>query len=387
MMEASAIEVAEVTEVTEVTEVSASVVTEPAADAGLAGPPSEPAEPLAPATQPAPGQPGQPGLTPGGVLHRAESQPFEVHLDVFQGPFELLLGLIAKHKLDITEIALAEVTFEFMAHIRAHQASDTEWDLSQASEFLLVAATLLDIKSAHLLPQLNPADEEDLALIEARDLLFARLLQYRAFKQVASAFAERIATAGRMTARQAGLDPHFAALLPELVMVITPAQLAMIAARASTPRVVPTVGLEHLHAPRVNVREQATVIVQRLRVSRASSFRDLVADADGTLVIVARFLALLELFHQGVIAFDQAEALGELVVRWTGQDDGEIGVSDEFDEETPNLAGDQDGPVSSDDSDSLVPQDQRAVLSVSSGESAVSGQGVVNNQEMAEARE
>jgi len=272
------------------------------------------------------------GLTPGGVLRRAGSRPFEVHLDVFQGPFDLLLGLIAKHKLDITEIALASVTLEFMAHIKAHQASDTEWDLSQASEFLLVAATLLDLKSARLLPQLGLEDEEDLALIEARDLLFARLLQYRAYKQVAGAFAERMATAGRMTARQGGLEPRFAALLPELIMAITPEQLAMIAARAMTPKEVPTVGLDHLHAPAVSVRDQASWIVQRLRTSRSCSFRALVADADSTLVIVARFLALLELFHESVVAFDQAEALGELMVRWTGQDEGEIDVSDEFDE-------------------------------------------------------
>ncbi|MHB1474148.1 MAG: segregation and condensation protein A [Dermatophilaceae bacterium] len=272
-------------------------------------------------------------MTPGGVLRRAGSRPCEVHLDVFQGPFELLLGLISKHRLDITEIALAKVTDEFMAHIRAHQGSDTEWDLSQASEFLLVAATLLDIKSARLLPQLGPQDEEDLALIEARDLLFARLLQYRAFKQVAAAFAERMATAGRMTARQAGLEPQFAALLPELVMGITPDQLAMIAARAMTPRVVPTVGLEHLYTPTVSVREQASLIVARLRALRSCSFRSLVADADSTIVIVARFLALLELFRESAIAFDQAQALGALTVRWTGQDEGEIGVSDEFDED------------------------------------------------------
>jgi segregation and condensation protein A len=272
-------------------------------------------------------------ITPGGVLRRADSRPFEVHLDVFQGPFELLLGLISKHKLDITEIALAKVTDEFMAHIRAHQDSGTEWDLDQASEFLLVAATLLDIKSARLLPQTSPQDEEDLALIEARDLLFARLLQYRAFKQVAGAFAERMAIAGRMTARQAGLEPQFAALLPELVLSITPEQLAMIAARATTPKVAPSVGLEHLHAPAVSVREQAALIVQRLRMSRSSSFRSLVADAESTLVIVARFLALLELFHESAIAFDQTESFAELTVRWTGQDDGEIGVSDEFDED------------------------------------------------------
>jgi segregation and condensation protein A len=258
-------------------------------------------------------------------------QSFEVHLDVYQGPFDLLLGLIAKHKLDITEISLAEVTFEFMAHIRAHQASDTEWDLSQASEFLLVAATLLDLKSAHLLPGQHLQDEEDLALIEARDLLFARLLQYRAYKQVAGMFAERIATAGRMTARQAGLDPHFAALLPELVMGITPEQLAMIAARAITPKVVPTVGTEHLHASMVNVGEQAALIVARLRLSRSCSFRSLVADAESILVIVARFLALLELFRESVVLFDQGEPLEELTVHWTGQDDGEVGVSDEFD--------------------------------------------------------
>ena len=301
-------------------EVTVCVAIEPAG-------PMEPTQPTAVADPP-----WGAGLTPGGVLRRAGSQSFEVHLDVFQGPFELLLGLISKHKLDITEIALAKVTFEFMAHIRAHQASHTEWDLSQASEFLLVAATLLDLKSSRLLPQLGPQDDDDLALIEARDLLFARLLQYRAFKQVAGAFAEQMATAGRMTARQAGLDPHFAALLPELVMGITPEQLAMIAARAMTPRVAPTVGLEHLHAPAVSVREQASLMVERLRALRSCSFRSLVADADSTLVIVARFLALLELFHESVVTFDQAEALGELTVRWTGQEDGEVGVSAEFDE-------------------------------------------------------
>ncbi len=293
-------------------------------------------------------------MTPGGVLRRAGSRPFEVHLDVFEGPFELLLGLISKHKLDITEIALAKVTDEFMAHIRAHQASDTEWDLSQASEFLLVAATLLDIKSARLLPQLGLEDEEDLALIEARDLLFARLLQYRAFKQVAATFAERMATAGRMTARQAGLEPHFAALLPELIMGISPEQLAMIAAHAMTPRVVPTVGLEHLYTPTVSVREQAALIVAQLRASRSCSFRSLVADAASTLVIVARFLALLELFCEAAVAFDQDEALGELTVRWTGQDEGEIGVSDEFDE-NDQLVEDDDP----DDDDATEPGDKK----------------------------
>ncbi|MFC7492274.1 MULTISPECIES: segregation and condensation protein A [unclassified Knoellia] len=271
---------------------------------------------------------------PGGVLtRRAATTAFEVHLDVFSGPFDLLLGLISKHKLDITEIAIAQVTDEFIAHIKTEQAKGGDvWDLSQASEFLLVAATLLDIKAARLLPQAGPEDEEDLALIEARDLLFARLLQYRAFKDIARTFDERMTTAGRMTARQAGIEPQFAKLLPELVMTITPDQLAMIAAHALTPKVPDVVGLGHLHAPAVSVREQASIIGERLRREGVSSFRSLVRDADNTLVIVARFLALLELFRESSISFEQAEALGELTVRWTGPMEGDIEVTDEFDE-------------------------------------------------------
>ena len=267
--------------------------------------------------------------------------PFEVHLDVFEGPFDLLLGLIAKHKLDITEIALASVTDEFVAHIRAAQEADTEWDLGQASEFLLVAATLLDLKAARLLPQSAPTDDDDFALLEARDLLFARLLQYRAFKDIANAFAERMATASRMTARQAGLEPQFASLLPELVMGITPEQLAMVAARTLTPKPPPTVGLDHLHVPQLSVREQAALLVDRLRGDRAATFRDLVADANETFVIVARFLALLELYKEGAVAFDQPEALGVLTVRWTGSDAGAVDVSEEFDVEDESDAGDE----------------------------------------------
>jgi len=287
---------------------------------------------------------GAADVTPGGVLtRRAPATAFEVTLDVFSGPFDLLLGLISKHKLDITEIALAQVTDEFLAHIRTERAKPGGWDLSQASEFLLVAATLLDLKAARLLPQSGPEDEEDLALIEARDILFARLLQYRAFKDIAHTFAERMATSGRRHPRTASLEPHLAALLPELVMTVTPEQLAMVAARALTPKVAPTVGLAHLHAPAVSVREQAGIIGARLRRERVASFRSLVADADSTLVVVARFLALLELFRESAIGFEQAEALGELTVRWTGPEDGDIDVDDEFDEPPPDQP-DPDGP-------------------------------------------
>ncbi|HEY9494328.1 MAG TPA: ScpA family protein [Intrasporangium sp.] len=282
---------------------------------------------------------------PGGVITRRSATPFEVHLDVFSGPFELLLGLISKHKLDITEVALAKVTDDFVAHIKAAQTTDNDWDLSQASEFLLVAATLLDLKAARLLPQSGPQDDEDLALIEARDLLFARLLQYRAYKEIAQTFQERMATAGRITARQAGLDPQFADLLPELVITVTPEQLAMIAARAMTPKAPPTVGLEHLHAPQVSVREQAAIMVARLRARGQVSFRSLVADADSTLVIVARFLALLELFKEAAIAFEQAQALGELDIRWTGSEQGDVAIDDEFDVDEP----DEDQPDKNND--------------------------------------
>jgi segregation and condensation protein A len=266
------------------------------------------------------------GQPPG---HRAGA--FEVHLDQFDGPFDLLLGLISKHKLDVTELALAKVTDDFVAWIRA---AGKEWDLGQASEFLLVAATLLDLKAARLLPSAEVEDDEDLALLEARDLLFARLLQYRAFKDVASTLTQRMAAEAKRLPRAAPVEPQFAELLPELILGITPEQLAMIAAKAMLPKPVPTVGLEHLHSAAVSVREQAALIVDRLRRTRSASFRVLIADADAVNVVVARFLALLELFREGAVAFDQAAPLGELTVRWTGNDDSDVAVVDEFDGST-----------------------------------------------------
>jgi segregation and condensation protein A len=266
-------------------------------------------------------------VVPGGVLP-GRSAGFEVHLDNFDGPFDLLLGLISKHKLDVTEIALAKVTDDFVAWIRA---LGTDWDLDETSEFLVVAATLLDLKAARLLPAAEVEDDEDLALLEARDLLFARLLQYRAFKGVAATLAARMGDEARRVPRAVPVEPRFARLLPELVLGVTPEQLAMIAARAMQPKPPPTVGLEHLHTATVSVREQAALLVDRLRRTRSASFRVLVADAEETLVIVARFLALLELFREGAVAFDQAAPLADLTIRWTGADDGAVDVEDEFD--------------------------------------------------------
>ncbi|WP_217629184.1 segregation and condensation protein A [Sanguibacter gelidistatuariae] len=252
-----------------------------------------------------------------------EPTGFRVHLENFEGPFDLLLSLIAKHKLDITQIALAQVTDEFIGYIRG--AGELVGDLSTTSEFLLVAATLLDLKAARLLPTGDVEDAEDLALLEARDLLFVRLLQYRAYKQLAGVFADRIADQGRGLPRAVPLEPHFAEMLPELLWTTTPADLAALATQALAPRPgPPQVDTSHVHAPAVSVRDQADVIARRLRRDGPATFRVLVADAESRLVIVARFLALLELFREGVLAFDQVIPLGDLTVRWTGAGEGDV---------------------------------------------------------------
>ena len=271
---------------------------------------------------------------------RVGSRPaaFEVHLEEFEGPFDLLLNLIAKHKLDVTTLALSKVTDEFIAFIHA---KGPDWDLDQASEFLLVAATLLDLKAARLLPSAHVEDEEDLALLEARDLLFARLLQYRAYKQVAAQLAERYANGALRFPRAVELEPMFKQLLPEVLISLSPEQFAALAVRAMTPRKPPTVSIDHIHQIQVSIREQANIIAEKLRVLRTATFRALVADAPDTIHVVARFLALLELFRDRSVGFDQVSPFGELTVRWTGSDAGEIEVLEEF-EGTPAA---QDGPA------------------------------------------
>jgi len=242
---------------------------------------------------------------------------FEVHLDVFEGPFDLLLGLISKHKLDITEVALSKVTDEFIAYIRQRSGG---WDLDQVSYFLLVAATLLDLKAARLLPSGEVEDEEDLALLEARDLLFARLLQYRAYKEVAAVFAGRMAAAARRFPRRVPLEPRFAELLPEVLFAIGPQEFAALAARALTPKVPPTVSVDHIHAAFVSIREQAVLIAGRLKSLGRASFRQLSSGAAGNYEIVASFLALLELYREDAVTFEQVSPLGDLYVTWTGGD-------------------------------------------------------------------
>jgi len=273
---------------------------------------------------------------PAGAADTAgETAPaFEVRLDNFEGPFDLLISLISKHKLDITEVSLSTVTDEFIAHVKALGST---WDLEQTTSFLLVASTLLDLKAARLLPQGDVEDEEDLALLEARDLLFARLLQYKAFKLVAGMFEQRLATESRRHPRAVGLEDRYAGLLPDVLIGIGLEQFARLAAKALEPKPVLEVSLHHIHAAKVSVREQAALVVERLRRTGAMTFRALCGDSPDRLTTVARFLSLLELFREGAVAFEQVTALGELTVRWTGDDEtnAEDLVTDEFDGAPP----------------------------------------------------
>ena len=278
-------------------------------------------------------------LAAGALEPGSEAPAFAVRLDNFEGPFDLLLGLIAKHKLDITEVALSQVTDEFIAHVKNIGG---DWDLEVTTSFLVVAATLLDLKAARLLPQGDVEDEEDLALLEARDLLFARLMQYRAFKQVATVLQERLASESLSHPRAVGLEERFATLLPEVLIGIGLEQFAQLAARAMEPKPVLEVSLQHIHAARVSVREQAQLVADRLRRSGTMTFRALCGDSPDRLTTVARFLSLLELFREGAVSFDQVTPLGELTVRWTGAEDGDIEVTDEFDGEP---SADEDASV------------------------------------------
>ena len=240
---------------------------------------------------------------------------FHVRLENFEGPFDLLLQLIGKHKLDVTEVALHRVASEFIAYVTA---LDEAWDLEETSEFLLVAATLLDLKTARLLPNTAVDDEEDLALLEARDLLFARLLQYRAYKQAAGHLERLAEGASARVPRTAGLEERYRGLLPELVIDITPEELALIAGKAMKPKPPPQVGTDHVHVQRVSVREHAVILSRRLQRVQTATFRALVSDCEARIEVVARFLALLELYREGLVGFEQMQALGELTVRWLG---------------------------------------------------------------------
>jgi segregation and condensation protein A len=249
------------------------------------------------------------------VAPSPETDPqFRVSLGVFDGPFDLLLSLLSKHELDITEVSLSLVTSEFIAYLKRLDPGE---ELDEASEFLVVAATLLDMKVAGLLPQGELVDAESVALLEARDLLFARLLQYRAFKEVSVWFARSLQREDKRHARSVRLDEKYRNAVPELVWTLNVDDFASLALLAMTPKEIPHVGLDHLHAPLVSIREQAAVVVTLLRDAGALSFRELIAGVAQTGVIVARFLSVLELYRHSALSFEQVEPLGELTLRWT----------------------------------------------------------------------
>jgi len=239
---------------------------------------------------------------------------FRVVVGEFEGPFDLLLSLISKHELDITEISLSVVTDEFIQYLKG---MDLTQGLDEATEFLVIAATLLDLKVAGLLPQGELVDPEDAALLEARDLLFARLLQYRAFKDVSEWFATHLEAESTRHARVVRLEEKFRRSVPDLVWTTSLEDFGAIALLAFAPREIPTVGLDHLHAPLVSIREQAAHVVTRLREGKPLTFRELIADAGIPGVVVARFLAVLELYRHAAIVFEQHEPLGELTITWT----------------------------------------------------------------------
>ena len=263
---------------------------------------------------------------------RSAAQPqsaghgFEVRITNFEGPFDLLLGLISRRELDVTEVALSQVTDEFIAHVRA---GGDQWDLEQTSSFLVVAATLLDLKAARLLPGGETTDPEDIAALEARDLLFARLLQYRAFKRLADWIATRLAAGEATYWRPGGLEDQFRGLLPEVELNLTPADLARLAAKAMSPRPAPMVATAHLHSSTVSLTTELSQIAERLRREGAASFRALVAGCE-RLVVVVRFLAILELFRAGQVAFDQLAPLAELTVRWTAGEQSAVAIVDDY---------------------------------------------------------
>ena len=264
------------------------------------------------------------------IIRENSVDKFNVKLNQFEGPFDLLLSLIAKHELEVTALSLHIVTDDFLQYIK-NQGS--EWDLDEATEFLVIAATLLDLKTARLLPSGEVEDEEDIARLEARDLLFARLMQYKAFKDVSFWLNDQLSIESKRFARSVSLEPQFANLLPEVLLGLGPNELARLTAKAMEVKTIPSISLSHLHAPAVSVREQAGIIVERLRRVGATTFRSLISGVEVP-VVVARFLAVLELFRESQITLEQESPLADLYIRWVGAEQGEIELTDEFDSDT-----------------------------------------------------
>ncbi|UKD58421.1 segregation/condensation protein A [Amycolatopsis sp. FU40] len=289
---------------------------------------AEAPEDAAPSEAPAEHETVHGGTIPEGYAADEGSSKFKVRLQNFEGPFDLLLQLISQHQLDVTEVALHTVTDDFIAYTRA---LGPDWNLDETTEFLVIAATLLDLKAARLLPAAEVENEDDLALLEARDVLFARMLQYRAYKQVAALFGELEEGALRRYPRSVALEERYLGLLPEVMLGVTPERFAEIAVAVFRPKPPPQVSIAHIHMGRVSVREHAALLRVKLAEAGQATFKELTSDCEHTVEVVARFLALLELYRESAVQFDQLEALAELHVRWTGGSVAEASAAAEHD--------------------------------------------------------
>jgi segregation and condensation protein A len=242
---------------------------------------------------------------------------YVVKTEVFEGPFDLLLHLIARQRVDLWQVSLSRITEDYLAEIRRMR----ELDLEVATEFLVVAATLLELKAARLLPAPDANPDEIEAVLEERDLLFARLLQYRAYKQVAGLFGARLAEQAAYHPRRVGAEDLLRRIVPELLVGVTPEELARLAAAALTPVPPPDVTTTHIPPPRLSVAEAVIDLARRLHDQGMSTFEDLVGRQAVPIEIVIGLLAVLELYKRSLVELDQASTFADITVRWTGGDE------------------------------------------------------------------
>ncbi|MFR3543073.1 MAG: segregation and condensation protein A [Bifidobacterium longum] len=246
---------------------------------------------------------------------------FQVNLEVYSGPFDALLGMIANNKLELTEVSLSSITEEFLTYVRG---LDFTKNMDEASAFLDIASILVEAKSVAILPggEDSQHDEQSLEVLRERDLLFARLLQYRAYKQAAGDFRARIAANAGRFPHPAAMDEGIAAMLPELVWTLTPLELAQLAAQVIANAPASEVSIHQLHVPLVDLRAQSLVVRDRLiaalesKGDQSMSFSELTRDCTSRIEVVARFMAVLVFFKQGVLQYQQDGPFAELHLRW-----------------------------------------------------------------------
>ncbi|MFP5257351.1 MAG: segregation and condensation protein A [Acidimicrobiia bacterium] len=246
---------------------------------------------------------------------------YEVTTPVFEGPFDLLLHLILREKVDLYEISLTRVVDAYLAELEAME----QVNLEVATEFLLIAATLIELKTRRLLPGDDELDlDDELALWSERDLLLARLVECKTFKDAAAAFERLAAEAGRSYPRVAGPDERFVDLTPDLLAGVTPEDLRLAFLRAAAPKPVPRIDLEHVAPIRASVADAVLELMEELPLVGRIGFRELTGGLVERLEVVVRFLAVLELFKQGFVDLDQPRTFADIQIVWLGRDRSEL---------------------------------------------------------------